>query len=76
MVATKGLEFWLCKRRGLGFLLQQIVFGWWVFLVFLRPVAGLRPLRERTRSWGDEVCIGIGIINFSAVMIFIKGSEC
>lgn len=56
MVASEGLGFWLRKRRGLGFLLQ-IVFGWWAVLLFLHPVAGLRPLRERTRSWGDEVCI-------------------
>jgi len=25
----------------------------------LQPVVGLRPLRERAQSWGDEVCIGI-----------------
>ncbi|XP_054812193.1 transmembrane E3 ubiquitin-protein ligase FLY1-like [Prosopis cineraria] len=53
MVAGKILDFWLSKRRGLGFLLQ-VVFWWWTFQLFLRPVVGLRPLRERTRSWGDE----------------------
>ncbi|XP_072080818.1 transmembrane E3 ubiquitin-protein ligase FLY2 isoform X2 [Arachis hypogaea] len=54
MVAIERLELWLFKRRkGLGILLQ-IAFGWWIFLLFLHPVAALRPLRERTRSWGDE----------------------
>ncbi|KAL1345898.1 hypothetical protein HN51_019572 [Arachis hypogaea] len=54
MVAIERLELWLFKRRkGLGISLQ-IAFGWWIFLLFLHPVAALRPLRERTRSWGDE----------------------
>ncbi|XP_057729296.1 transmembrane E3 ubiquitin-protein ligase FLY2-like [Arachis stenosperma] len=53
-VAIERLELWLFKRRkGLGISLQ-IAFGWWIFLLFLHPVAALRPLRERTRSWGDE----------------------
>jgi hypothetical protein len=46
-------------RRGLGFVLR-IVFGFWVGFLLTQPVAGLRPLRERARSWGDEV----GIANF------------
>ncbi|QCE09689.1 transmembrane E3 ubiquitin-protein ligase FLY2-like isoform X1 [Vigna unguiculata] len=54
MVATQRLEFSLCKkRRGLEFLFQ-IAVGWWVVLLLVNPVAGLRPLRERTRSWDDE----------------------
>ncbi|KAE8075958.1 hypothetical protein FH972_014637 [Carpinus fangiana] len=40
-------------RRGLGFVLR-IVFGFLVGFLLTRPVAGLRPLRERARSWGDE----------------------
>ncbi|KAI4322694.1 hypothetical protein L6164_022364 [Bauhinia variegata] len=51
MVDSENFEIF--KRRGVGFLFQ-IVFGCWVVVVFLSPVAGLRPLRERTRSWGDE----------------------
>ena len=27
-------------------------------MVLVNPVAGLRPLRERTGSWNDEVCLG------------------
>jgi len=58
MVATQRLQLSLCKRRrGLGFLFQ-IAVGWWVVLLLVNPVAGLRPLRERTRSWDDEVCLG------------------
>ncbi|KAL9322446.1 hypothetical protein ACSQ67_010499 [Phaseolus vulgaris] len=54
MVATQRLQFSLWKRRrGLGFLFQ-IAVGWWVVLLLVNPVAGLRPLRERTRSWDDE----------------------
>ena len=44
-----GLEW-----RRLGFVVR-IVLGFLVCLVFFRPVMGLRPLRERARSWGDEV---------------------
>lgn len=52
-------SFWLFERRGLGFVFR-IVFGFWIGVVLSRPVTGLRPLRERARSWGDEV----GIRNF------------
>ncbi|CAJ1978911.1 unnamed protein product [Sphenostylis stenocarpa] len=40
------------ERREVGFLLR-ISCGL-VFLLFLSPVAGLRPLRDKTNSWGDE----------------------
>ncbi|XP_054815238.1 transmembrane E3 ubiquitin-protein ligase FLY1-like [Prosopis cineraria] len=53
MIAPEKSDFWLFKRKGLG-LLFQIVYVLWVFLLFPRPVAGLRPLRERTRSWSHE----------------------
>ncbi|XP_059450973.1 transmembrane E3 ubiquitin-protein ligase FLY2-like [Corylus avellana] len=46
-------SFWWFGRRGLGFVLR-IVFGFLVGFLLTRPVAGLRPLRERARSWGDE----------------------
>ncbi|RDY10324.1 Tul1 [Mucuna pruriens] len=41
------------ERREVGILLR-IACGWLVFMLFLSPVAGLRPLRDRTNSWGDE----------------------
>ncbi|XP_014493040.1 transmembrane E3 ubiquitin-protein ligase 1 [Vigna radiata var. radiata] len=41
------------ERREVSILLR-ISCGWLVFLLFLSPVAGLRPLRDRTNSWGDE----------------------
>lgn len=44
------------ERREVSILLR-ISCGWLVFLLFLSPVAGLRPLRDRTNSWGDEVCL-------------------
>lgn len=44
------------ERRGVGILLR-ISCGWLVFMLFFSPVAGLRPLRDRTNSWGDEVCL-------------------
>lgn len=55
MVSVERLELWWFESRmGLG-ILFQVVFVWWVVLLFLSPVDCLRPLRERTRSWGDEV---------------------
>ncbi|XP_065874476.1 transmembrane E3 ubiquitin-protein ligase FLY2-like isoform X2 [Euphorbia lathyris] len=41
------------RRRQLGFVLR-ISFGLWFVFDALRPVAGIRPLKEGTRSWGDE----------------------
>ena len=70
MVASERLELWLFERtKGIGILLQ-IAFGWWVVLLFLQPVAGLRPLRERTRSWGDEVCYFTLLKNYIYIYIF------
>ncbi|KAE9616883.1 putative transcription factor C2H2 family [Lupinus albus] len=43
---VQRLELWLVKWR--------ITFGLCVFLLFLSPVVGLRPLRDRTGKWGDE----------------------
>ncbi|XP_048422416.1 transmembrane E3 ubiquitin-protein ligase FLY2-like isoform X2 [Pyrus x bretschneideri] len=34
--------------------LYRVLFWVWVAFVLFQPVAGLRPLRERARSWGDE----------------------
>ncbi|KDP24108.1 hypothetical protein JCGZ_25765 [Jatropha curcas] len=54
MVTCKNLGFlFLHRKRPLGFVLR-VVFGLWFGFVVLRPVAGVRPLKERTRSWGDE----------------------
>ncbi|KAG5545262.1 hypothetical protein RHGRI_017653 [Rhododendron griersonianum] len=41
---SPGLQW---KRLG-------FVVGFFVCFVFFQPASGLRPLRERTRSWGDE----------------------
>ncbi|XP_065860423.1 transmembrane E3 ubiquitin-protein ligase FLY2-like [Euphorbia lathyris] len=41
------------RRRQLGFVLR-IGFGLWFVFDVLRPVVGIRPLKEGTRSWGDE----------------------
>lgn len=50
-VYCERLKLW---RREVGILLR-ISCGWLVFMLFLSPVTGLRPLRDRTNSWGDEV---------------------
>jgi hypothetical protein len=51
-VEAQRLELCFVKRKEMA----RIVFGWLVFLLFLSPVVGLRPLRDKTGSWGDEVC--------------------
>ncbi|CAL0328994.1 unnamed protein product [Lupinus luteus] len=43
---VERLELWFVKWR--------IAFGCCVFLLFLSPVMGLRPLRDKTGSMGDE----------------------
>ena len=54
---AEKLELFLCeRRRGLG-ILFKIAFWWWVVLLLGNPVKGLRPLRERTGAWDDEVCL-------------------
>ncbi|KAG8641376.1 transmembrane E3 ubiquitin-protein ligase FLY2 isoform X1 [Manihot esculenta] len=54
MVDCENLGFLYVHRRGrLGFVFR-LVFGLWFGFVVLSPVAGLRPLKERNRSWGDE----------------------
>ncbi|TXG55124.1 hypothetical protein EZV62_020380 [Acer yangbiense] len=56
MVTWKSLGLLLflrSRRRKLGFLVR-FVFGLWFAFAILKPVAGLRPLRDRARSWGDE----------------------
>ncbi|KAI5416883.1 hypothetical protein KIW84_041763 [Lathyrus oleraceus] len=46
-VEAQRLEVCFVKRK-------EVVFGWLVFLLFLSPVVGLRPLRDKTGSGGDE----------------------
>ncbi|KAJ6420441.1 hypothetical protein OIU84_027890 [Salix udensis] len=41
-------------RRRFGFVGWIVFWLWFVFLGLLQPVVGLRPLRERAQSWGDE----------------------
>ncbi|XP_030482962.1 transmembrane E3 ubiquitin-protein ligase FLY2 isoform X2 [Cannabis sativa] len=53
MVAKRYLGFGFFSKRRLG-LLNWVVFGFWLALLLLQPVASVRPLRERARSWGDE----------------------
>ncbi|MBA0766124.1 hypothetical protein Gotri_015192 [Gossypium trilobum] len=54
MITREYLDFlWNSRRRRLGFVFR-VVFGLWFGFVMLKPVAGLRPIRERARSWGDE----------------------
>ncbi|GMJ13070.1 FLYING SAUCER 1 [Hibiscus trionum] len=53
MITREYLDFLWISRRRLGFVFR-VVFGLWFYFVMLKPVAGLRPIRERARSWGDE----------------------
>jgi len=64
------------ERREVGILLR-ISCGWLVLLLFLSPVAGLRPLRDRTNSWGDEVCLLLcEFLVFVVVAIGFRISPC
>lgn len=56
MVSCEG--FGVLRWRQLGFIVR-FVFGLWFAFAVLKPAAALRPLRDRTRSWGDEVCVFI-----------------
>ena len=58
MVAAERLKLFCVRGRGGLRILLWVAFWWWVILLLVNPVAGLRPLRERTRSWDDEVCLG------------------
>ncbi|CAN0915111.1 Transmembrane E3 ubiquitin-protein ligase FLY2 [Linum grandiflorum] len=51
MVSREYLGFQ--KRRGLGLVYWVVFCCLWVVLL-VRPVVGLRPLREQRQSWGDE----------------------
>ncbi|XP_006351940.1 transmembrane E3 ubiquitin-protein ligase 1-like [Solanum tuberosum] len=53
MGMAKRLYFLRLKRRNYG-VLFRILFSLWFILGRIFPVMGVRPLRERYRSWGDE----------------------
>lgn len=53
MGLVESLDFYRLKRVNLGFL-SRICFGLWLAFAVFQPVLGLRPLRERSQSWGDE----------------------
>ncbi|XP_059663178.1 transmembrane E3 ubiquitin-protein ligase FLY2 [Cornus florida] len=50
---SKSSDFLWLEGKRLG-LMYRIVFSLWFGVMLSRPVSGLRPLRERARSWGDE----------------------
>ncbi|GLU06399.1 hypothetical protein SLE2022_234390 [Rubroshorea leprosula] len=55
MLTKKDLGLlWISKRRGLGLFVFRLLLGLWLSLVLLKPVSGLRPIRERAQTWGDE----------------------
>ncbi|KAL3322725.1 hypothetical protein AABB24_040024 [Solanum stoloniferum] len=53
MGMEKKLYFLMLKRRNYG-VLFRVLFSLWFILGGICPVMGVRPLRERYRSWGDE----------------------
>ncbi|KAH1212615.1 Transmembrane E3 ubiquitin-protein ligase FLY1 [Glycine max] len=54
MVAAERLKLFCVRGRGGLRILLWVAFWWCVILLLVNPVAGLRPLRERTGSWNDE----------------------
>lgn len=53
MGAAKNSELSGLERWRLGSVCR-FSFGLWAVLLFFQPAASLRPLREKSRSWGDE----------------------
>ena len=51
-----SLDFYRLTMVNLRFS-SRICFGLWFAFAVFHPVLGLRPLRERSQSWGDEVSI-------------------
>lgn len=49
------------KRESWGFLglgfEWQVIFWLSIWLAVSQQAMGLRPIREKTRSWSDEVCV-------------------
>lgn len=66
MITRQNLGFLCFERWRLGFVFR-VVFGLWVWFVLSWPVTGVRPIRERARSWGDEVGI---YIHFNIIISF------
>lgn len=47
---------------GLGFVEFQIIFLLSIWLAFPQQAAGLRPIREKARTWSDEVCVCLSLM--------------
>lgn len=46
------------KRENLGLGFEwQVIFWLSIWLAISQQALGLRPIREKTRSWSDEVCV-------------------
>lgn len=55
---------------GLGFVEFQIIFLLSIWLAFPQQATGLRPIREKARTWSDEVCVCFIIDDCSKVSSF------
>lgn len=56
MVGREGLGCSEFQISGFGLFSRTVIALWVIHCLVSQPVDGLRPLRERARSWGDEVC--------------------
>ncbi|XP_022985941.1 transmembrane E3 ubiquitin-protein ligase 1-like isoform X1 [Cucurbita maxima] len=54
MVGREGFGCSEFRRGGFGYFSRTVFALWVVHILVSQPVDGLRPLRERARSWGDE----------------------
>ncbi|KAG7010381.1 TUL1, partial [Cucurbita argyrosperma subsp. argyrosperma] len=54
MVGREGFGCSSFRRGGFGYFSRTVFALWVVHILVSQPVDGLRPLRERARSWGDE----------------------
>jgi hypothetical protein len=56
------------EHLGLGFFEWQIILWLSIWLAISQQALGLRPIREKPRSWSDEVCVCV----FTLLMIVRK----
>ena len=73
MMSRDGFGCSEYQRSGFGCFSRTILALWAVHILVFQPVDGLRPLRERARSWGDEVCrVHFFLVSLSILFGYVR----